>query len=109
MLVQIGDAYSINFLSLANNQCYVPCHSRYLLDSLTYSAQVSEINCTTAQDCSIYMVIYEYGESHSQETLQRSGTMTPEGPRHALITPDDHGALLAMTAWFLGSALVSRV
>ncbi|OCK74153.1 hypothetical protein K432DRAFT_410102 [Lepidopterella palustris CBS 459.81] len=26
---------------------------------------------------------------------------TPEGPRHATITPDDHGALLAMTTWFL--------
>jgi hypothetical protein len=34
--------------------------------------------------------------------------MTLEEPRHAVITPDDHGALVAMIAWFLGSALVSR-
>ncbi|KAF2662413.1 hypothetical protein K491DRAFT_709782 [Lophiostoma macrostomum CBS 122681] len=31
---------------------------------------------------------------------------TEEGPRHAVITPDDHGAILSMTAWFLACTLV---
>ncbi|ORY16635.1 hypothetical protein BCR34DRAFT_97286 [Clohesyomyces aquaticus] len=32
--------------------------------------------------------------------------MASEGVRHAVITSDDHGALLTMTAWFLSCALV---
>lgn len=35
--------------------------------------------------------------------------MCSEGSRHAAITPDDHGAVLAMSTWFLGGALVSKV
>ncbi|KAF2198696.1 hypothetical protein GQ43DRAFT_343134, partial [Delitschia confertaspora ATCC 74209] len=32
--------------------------------------------------------------------------MAAEGPRHAVITADDHGALLAMATWFLTCTLV---
>ena len=35
--------------------------------------------------------------------------MDIHGQRHAQITPDDHGALLSMTTWFLGSALLLGV
>jgi hypothetical protein len=27
--------------------------------------------------------------------------MVSEGPRHATVTPDDHGAILQIVAWFL--------
>jgi hypothetical protein len=43
---------------------------------------------------------------HERQLALRTTMATEEGPRHARITPDDHGAILSMTTWFLTCTLV---
>jgi hypothetical protein len=33
----------------------------------------------------------------------------PEGPRHAIVTPDDHGPILNIVSWFLLSLMIQAI